>query len=131
MKDTSEVLTAIDKGTRARTTGSTSANETSSRSHSIFQISLVTGARQAGAGSSNGCSRKLSLIDLAGASVSVQSVSLHTATRCFPYSQGCVTTVSTHTCTTPERKHWMRADLTQDPAFPDNQPSWRTWVERA
>jgi len=78
VKDTSEVLTAIDKGTRARTTGSTSANETSSRSHSIFQISLVTGARQAGAGSSNGCSRKLSLIDLAAASVSVQSVSLYT-----------------------------------------------------
>jgi len=45
-----------------RTTGSTSANETSSRSHSIFQISL--GDRSPA--SAGAASRKLSLIDLAG-----------------------------------------------------------------
>ena len=45
----------VELGTRARSTGSTSANQTSSRSHSILQITL-----------SNNTSRRLSLIDLAG-----------------------------------------------------------------
>lgn len=58
MSNAEEVLQLVELGSRARSTGSTSANQTSSRSHSILQISL----------SKAGFSplRKLSLIDLAG-----------------------------------------------------------------
>lgn len=54
---TEEVLTAIQTGNKARTSGRTAANENSSRSHAIFQLTLRKNYNFHG---------KLSLIDLAG-----------------------------------------------------------------
>lgn len=52
-----EVLKLIQLGNTARTSGQTSANTNSSRSHAVFQIVLRQGPRLHG---------KFSLIDLAG-----------------------------------------------------------------
>lgn len=52
-----ELLQIMDQANKARTTHSTAANDTSSRSHSICQVIIKKGGKQIG---------KLVLVDLAG-----------------------------------------------------------------
>ena len=55
-----DVLSLINRGNSLRTSGKTSANSNSSRSHAVFQILLRTGIRR------RPLHGKFSLIDLAG-----------------------------------------------------------------
>ena len=66
------VLTAIKDGSACRTSGQTSANAHSSRSHAVFQIILHAGRRLHG---------KFSLIDLAGNERGADTQSANRATR--------------------------------------------------
>ncbi|ALC41323.1 Klp59C [Drosophila busckii] len=59
VQSTSEVLSLLELGNSLRTSGQTSANATSSRSHAVFQIVLRCGSQRQLYG-------KFSLIDLAG-----------------------------------------------------------------
>ncbi|GAB5359119.1 hypothetical protein AAMO2058_000517300 [Amorphochlora amoebiformis] len=61
VKDSRELIAAIDRGASIRRQGSTSANERSSRSHGIFQIFIRIPGRRI-----KKLHGKLSLIDLAG-----------------------------------------------------------------
>eukprot|EP00729_Bicosta_minor_P001023 gene1023-7728_t len=58
-----DIMTAIEKGNRARITGQTGANDTSSRSHAVVQLELM--GPNKGKGGPKLCGR-LSFIDLAG-----------------------------------------------------------------
>lgn len=69
-----EVLKLIQHGNGARTSGQTSANSNSSRSHAVFQIVL----RQAGSSKIHG---KFSLIDLAGNERGADTSSANRQTR--------------------------------------------------
>ena len=69
------LLRAIDHGNRARSTGSTGANEDSSRSHAVLVIGLATAVADGRGGSTlrlepstrrAACNGKISFIDLAG-----------------------------------------------------------------
>lgn len=68
-----EVLAIIEQGNRERTSGQTSVNVKSSRSHAVFQMSLFTH------GNDDPCG-KCSFVDLAGneRGADTQSASLHT-----------------------------------------------------
>ena len=69
-----ELLDLVRKAEQLRATGATSANETSSRSHAILQVSL----RKAGTGRAAG---RLSLVDLAGSERAADSSSKDRQTR--------------------------------------------------
>ncbi|KAK3287602.1 hypothetical protein CYMTET_4902 [Cymbomonas tetramitiformis] len=70
-----QVLQLVEHGTRCRSTGSTSANETSSRSHSVFQIVL----KEPEGGQRS--TRKLALIDLAGSERGADTANADRKTR--------------------------------------------------
>ncbi|EGB06629.1 hypothetical protein AURANDRAFT_28941, partial [Aureococcus anophagefferens] len=64
VKSSADVLNIIDRGLRLRATESTSMNDTSSRSHTVFtiEVSIAKGGR----GGASGVMGKLHLVDLAG-----------------------------------------------------------------
>mmetsp|Transcript_28806 Transcript_28806/g.89010 ORF Transcript_28806/g.89010 Transcript_28806/m.89010 type:complete len:862 (-) Transcript_28806:175-2760(-) len=62
VKDSQEVLQIIDRGLRLRATESTSMNDTSSRSHTVFTIEVTTKKK----GEDHILAGKLHLVDLAG-----------------------------------------------------------------
>ncbi|XP_014260916.1 kinesin-like protein KIF2A isoform X2 [Cimex lectularius] len=68
-----EVLTIIETGNKARTSGQTSANSNSSRSHAVFQITLRNEAHK--------IHGKFSLIDLAGNERGADTSSANRLTR--------------------------------------------------
>eukprot|EP01135_Chromosphaera_perkinsii_P008751 Nk52_evm84s1444 gene=Nk52_evmTU84s1444 len=72
--ETEEVLDLIKKGNAVRTSGKTSANNNSSRSHAVFQIILKTNSNKKLYG-------KFSLIDLAGNERGVDTSSADRKTR--------------------------------------------------
>lgn len=72
-----EVLKLIQKGNRARTSGQTSANSNSSRSHAVFQIVLRTHTAM------QKIHGKFSLIDLAGNERGADTSSANRLTRKF------------------------------------------------
>ncbi|XP_034477620.1 kinesin-like protein Klp59C [Drosophila innubila] len=71
---TDEVLTLLELGNSVRTSGQTSANSKSSRSHAVFQIVLRTPAK-------NQLHGKFSLIDLAGNERGADNCSANRQTR--------------------------------------------------
>lgn len=58
-------MSLLHQGNKRRTTEATNANQTSSRSHAVFQICLITKNRTKNTNMELLCG-KLSLIDLAG-----------------------------------------------------------------
>ncbi|XP_047122786.1 kinesin-like protein KIF2A isoform X1 [Hydra vulgaris] len=72
-----EVLKLLEQGMKTRTSGTTSANQNSSRSHAIFQIIL----RKRGHGKDGALFGKFSLIDLAGNERGADTISSDRQTR--------------------------------------------------
>jgi kinesin family protein 18/19 len=72
VNEVNEVMNLLHKGNKKRTTEATNANETSSRSHAVFQIYLSMGDRNKKIKMSKKVS-KLSLIDLAGSERGTQT----------------------------------------------------------
>ena len=62
MKNSAEVLLVIDRGLRLRATESTSMNDTSSRSHTVFTIEVAMKCAE----TNDALAGKLHLVDLAG-----------------------------------------------------------------
>ena len=58
-----EVLDLLVQGSSTRSTGATALNETSSRSHAVFRLTLERRRRE---GEADGSSCRLSFVDLAG-----------------------------------------------------------------
>lgn len=65
MDDSKQIMNLLSQGNKRRTTEATNANQTSSRSHAIFQISLTSRSKTKNTNVELLCG-KLSLIDLAG-----------------------------------------------------------------
>ena len=74
--DAEDIIQAIAAGTSVRATGSTSANERSSRSHAVFQIILKRRGKYR-----NSLHGKLSLIDLAGSERGADTANTDRKTR--------------------------------------------------
>jgi len=73
-----QVLQLITQGTKCRTSGQTSANQHSSRSHAVFQLILRNQQKRRGKGDIHG---KFSLIDLAGNERGADTTSADRQTR--------------------------------------------------
>jgi len=73
-----QVLQLITQGTKCRTSGQTSANAHSSRSHAVFQLILRSQQKRRGKGEMHG---KFSLIDLAGNERGADTTSADRQTR--------------------------------------------------
>ena len=73
-----DVINVLREGSRCRTSGQTSANSNSSRSHAVFQLSLLTPGRKAHEDRTHGM---FSLIDLAGNERGADTMSSDRITR--------------------------------------------------
>ncbi|CAG5106520.1 Oidioi.mRNA.OKI2018_I69.chr1.g2881.t1.cds [Oikopleura dioica] len=73
-----DVINVLREGSRCRTSGQTSANSNSSRSHAVFQLSLLTPGRKAHEERTHGM---FSLIDLAGNERGADTMSSDRITR--------------------------------------------------
>jgi kinesin family protein 18/19 len=65
VSDTEEIINLLHQGNRRRTTEATNANQTSSRSHAVFQVIVYSSPKSKNINFEKRCG-KLSLIDLAG-----------------------------------------------------------------
>lgn len=82
VSDVQIVREYIEKGNAARSTGSTGANEESSRSHAILQLAVKRHGNESKGGKLVG---KISFIDLAGSERGADTTDNDRQTRCMPY----------------------------------------------